>query len=467
MMDHQHADSQIDYANPNPELISLIDIAQGLARSCRFMGMTSEFHSVATHCVDVSLLVPKEFALYGLLHDASEAFLRDIPTPLKKLLPDYRAIEDAWSDMIFKKFGLQPPSEAVQAALKEADLAVLAAERKRLMPNDKKIWPTLKDVQPAQLVVEPRNPDQAFTYFLARWTSIVEDRPFLENLEMWQRQENLALKKNGERVIEHQQPSPKPGVFLPGRVMGTDKKEFVIPNRATADAVSSPSRPLSSRAHEGNQNEEISDTSAQCLSGNYIDFARPHVDQFTIDDVAQALSRESMHLAATRSFYTVAQHRVLVALLVKKDAAPYALFHNAAEAFFRSLPASLKRMLPDYRAMHDKMQVVVYEKVGLAPPSKEITQEIEQAELSLLAAERTQLISGDRRIWPGLAGIEPANIQIDPWSPNKAHTAFIDCYLSVFNNRPYLQDLDLWVKQDSEANADPAARRISPLRPRQ
>jgi uncharacterized protein len=152
---------------------------------------------------------------------------------------------------------------------------------------------------------------------------------------------------------------------------------------------------------------------------------------------------------------------------VSKDYAPYALFHNAAEAFFRSLPASLKKMLPDYRAMHDQMQAVVYEKVGLTPPSPQIVQEIEDAELALFAAERAQLIPGDNRVWPSLAGIVPANIQIDPWSPYKAHSAFIDSYLSIFNNRPYRQDLNLWARQDRQANTDQSARQGSLLRPRQ
>ena len=62
---------------------------------------------------------------------------------------------------------------------------------------------------------------------------------------------------------------------------------------------------------------------------------------------------------------------------------------------------------------------MVYEKVGLAPPSPQIVQEIEDAELALFAAERAQLIPGDNRVWPSLAGIVPANIQLTRGRPIK------------------------------------------------
>jgi hypothetical protein len=73
------------------------DIAHGLSNVCRFAGQSRHFYSVAEHSVIVSLLM-EELKLgdpgEGLFHDATEAYLADIPSPWKHhYLPDYRKIE--------------------------------------------------------------------------------------------------------------------------------------------------------------------------------------------------------------------------------------------------------------------------------------------------------------------------------------------------------------------------------------
>lgn len=82
-----------DYLKPVASSICDKDIIQGLSNDCRFAGQLPVFYSVAQHCWLMSQIVPEEFALEALLHDASEAYCRDIPSPLKRLLPDYKVIE--------------------------------------------------------------------------------------------------------------------------------------------------------------------------------------------------------------------------------------------------------------------------------------------------------------------------------------------------------------------------------------
>ena len=116
--------------DPRPEEILIDDIAHALALQCRYGGHCRSFYSVAEHSVHVSYIVPPEHALVGLLHDATEAYLVDLPRPVKLMLPAYREIEDANWRVIAKKFRL-PVS--MPACVKEADAAICLAEQEALM----------------------------------------------------------------------------------------------------------------------------------------------------------------------------------------------------------------------------------------------------------------------------------------------------------------------------------------------
>lgn len=101
---------------PDPECILIEDIARSLSNLCRYNGHVREFYSVAEHCYWVSLDVPPNDALWGLLHDAREAYLGDLMSPLKyhtKLGEQYRAIEAEVMAAVCVRFNLpftMPPS---------------------------------------------------------------------------------------------------------------------------------------------------------------------------------------------------------------------------------------------------------------------------------------------------------------------------------------------------------------------
>lgn len=78
--------------SPAPEEVKTKDIAHALANICRFNGHTRGFYSVAAHSVHVSRLVPPEFALEALLHDAAEAYVGDMVRPLKRGLPAFEEV---------------------------------------------------------------------------------------------------------------------------------------------------------------------------------------------------------------------------------------------------------------------------------------------------------------------------------------------------------------------------------------
>lgn len=111
------------------------DIAHSLAMQCRYAGHCRHFYSVAEHSVIVSLLMqeldlgdPRE----GLLHDACEAYLIDMPRPWKKLLPDYQRLEGALESQMRDYFHL-PPEKTF--GCKTADHLALFIEAWFLMPD--------------------------------------------------------------------------------------------------------------------------------------------------------------------------------------------------------------------------------------------------------------------------------------------------------------------------------------------
>lgn len=99
----------IDIMNPTADMIDLEDIASALSHVCRFGGQVNQFYSVAQHSVLVSYLCDAKYAMHGLLHDASEAYIGDVIKPLKNILGDvYEDIETKFTYAIFDKFNLDP-----------------------------------------------------------------------------------------------------------------------------------------------------------------------------------------------------------------------------------------------------------------------------------------------------------------------------------------------------------------------
>jgi hypothetical protein len=119
--------------DPRPDEIQIEDIAHALSNQCRFSGHVLSFYSVAEHSVRVARALPREMALYGLLHDASEAYLVDIPRPLKRLpeFARYLEAEGVLMRAILDRFGLGP----LPALVYIADDALLATEGRDLMPK--------------------------------------------------------------------------------------------------------------------------------------------------------------------------------------------------------------------------------------------------------------------------------------------------------------------------------------------
>ncbi|WP_392559319.1 HD family hydrolase [Orbus mooreae] len=163
-----YSGSHFDYSKPSIESINITDIAKALSHECRFAGQLERFYSVAQHCVECSHIVPAKFALEALLHDAVEAYCKDIPSPLKKLLPDYQQMEKSVDLVVRQKFNL-PLIESLE--VKKADLIMLATEHRDLA-NDGKDWPILNGIPLLQRKIEPQPSNIAFNRFIRRYEEL-------------------------------------------------------------------------------------------------------------------------------------------------------------------------------------------------------------------------------------------------------------------------------------------------------
>ena len=119
-----------DLSDPQPEDICIDDIAHALANLCRWTGHCRIFYSVAEHSIHVSHLVPAQDALWGLLHDAAEAYVGDVSSPLKAVLGTayrvpYKQVEKA----IKRHFNLGEFPDSV----KVADAQMLWHEKLQLL----------------------------------------------------------------------------------------------------------------------------------------------------------------------------------------------------------------------------------------------------------------------------------------------------------------------------------------------
>jgi hypothetical protein len=165
-----------DFSQYTAADIKITDIAHHLSNLCRFTGACREFYSVAQHSVLVSLIVPAEHALVGLLHDATEAYVNDLSRPVKSLTPDYKRLEKKLWPPIAERFGLPVK---MPACVKEADNIAVVTEYRDLMPRVRGPRPGregLEMVRPIAETIYPEDPSTARTKFLLRYRYLVKQR---------------------------------------------------------------------------------------------------------------------------------------------------------------------------------------------------------------------------------------------------------------------------------------------------
>lgn len=119
---------RLSLVSPDTASVCAEDIAHGLSQICRWSGQTRDFYTVAEHSLWVSKIVDPAHQLRALLHDATEAYLQDVPSPVKDLVPGYREIERRVWITIAEHFGLPPHDPEADAEIHRADMQMRATE---------------------------------------------------------------------------------------------------------------------------------------------------------------------------------------------------------------------------------------------------------------------------------------------------------------------------------------------------
>lgn len=188
----------VDPINMAVDDVDIKAIAHALSHQCRFNGYTSRHYSVAEHSYYVSLLVEAagrakgldegdlvDVALQALLHDATEAYLVDIPRPLKSALPEYKGIEARLWAVCAAKFQIK---EARDPSVIEADMRICVTEKLALLSPDgleRPEWASLnrdyKAYTNGEITIPTAHiaPETARAWFLERYKDLTQRRYFI------------------------------------------------------------------------------------------------------------------------------------------------------------------------------------------------------------------------------------------------------------------------------------------------
>lgn len=180
-----YSGKRFDILNPQPEQIEIVDIAHALSIIPRFTGHTRAPYTVGQHSIMVSCFCDQANALAGLLHDAAEAYIGDLSTPLKRALDGtdglffIKAIEKPIMQAIAARFFLPWP---FNPGVKAVDLSMCETERQDLMiptPNVSAadFWGGHAENVPARIAADPLviwERDVVFNTFIERFSFLYQ-----------------------------------------------------------------------------------------------------------------------------------------------------------------------------------------------------------------------------------------------------------------------------------------------------
>jgi uncharacterized protein len=177
-------------------------------------------------------------------------------------------------------------------------------------------------------------------------------------------------------------------------------------------------------------------------SGKYFNFLEPEASDFGIKEIAHALAHICRYGGHTGDFYSVAQHSIAVSYLVPQEHALAGLLHDAAEAFMGDVVAPLKQLLPDYKALEEKVETAVLARFGLPAVLPAC---VKEADLVMLATEQRDLMPAhdDAWEWESVPNIRPLATKVKPLGRMFARLRFLIRFEDLTGTRLQLRSVTL------------------------
>lgn len=163
--------------------------------------------------------------------------------------------------------------------------------------------------------------------------------------------------------------------------------------------------------------------------GNRFYLTRPHIDDVAIEDIAHGLAYQCRFNGQTHSFYSVAQHSLMVMALVAPEHRLAALLHDAAEAYLGDMVKPLKTLFPEFSAIEARVMDIIGRR--FAVDLTHLDPSIKRADLIALATEKRDLMPHSTEAWTTLDGVEPLAEAIAPLSPSAAKAAFLTTFAAL------------------------------------
>lgn len=163
-------------------------------------------------------------------------------------------------------------------------------------------------------------------------------------------------------------------------------------------------------------------------SGAYFDFENPHPDDFTLSDIAGALSKLCRFGGQCNRFYSIAEHCCHCYDFAKVPGRHShflraVLMHDAAEAFCNDLVKDLKELIPQYKEIEKRIERCIDEKYQTS--FRYAHTMIKRIDSAMLVCEKKQLFTDDGVLWKDEAIVEQVNITLQCWPPHIAEYEFL------------------------------------------
>ena len=165
----------------------------------------------------------------------------------------------------------------------------------------------------------------------------------------------------------------------------------------------------------------------ETVSGCIIYPWHPNPVLINIRDIAHALSNICRFGGHCSSFYSVAQHSVLVSQVVSPENALMGLMHDATEAYLSDVVRPLKKGLPEYSKLEGQWEKAIFSAFGITGDHAEI----KEADNHILSLEIKAFVRSKGEGWPDFSSKRMESPTIVPWTPDVAREKFMQRWLEL------------------------------------